>query len=52
MATGIDRQAQLAQCRAAWFEMDSTIFTDSSRFKNLQTLTGSKSTFYCSENVK
>jgi hypothetical protein len=32
---GTDRWAQPAQCRAARFEMDSTIFTDSNGFKNL-----------------
>jgi hypothetical protein len=37
---------------AARFEMDSTIFIDSDGFKNLQTLTDSKSTFSCSKNVK
>jgi hypothetical protein len=52
MAVGFDRRAQPAQCQAAQFEMDSTIFTDSNGFKNFQILTGSKSTFYCSKNVK
>jgi hypothetical protein len=32
---GADRRARPAQCRAARFEMDSMIFTDSNRFKNL-----------------
>jgi hypothetical protein len=49
---GTDRWAQPAQCRAARFEMDSTIFTNSNGFKNLQALTDSKSTFLCSKNVK
>jgi hypothetical protein len=32
--------------------MDSTIFTDSNRFKNLQILTDLKSTFPSSKNIK
>jgi hypothetical protein len=49
---GADRWARLAQCRVARFEMDSTIVTDSNGFKNLPTLTDSKSIFLCSKNVK
>jgi hypothetical protein len=49
---GADKQARPAQCRAVRSDMDSTIFTDSNGFKNLQTLTDLKSTFLCSKNVK
>jgi hypothetical protein len=49
---GADRWARPGQCGAAWFKMDSTIFTDSNGFKNLPTLIDSKSTFPCSKNVK
>jgi hypothetical protein len=34
------------------FEMNSTIFTDSNGFKNLQTYSDSKSIFLCYKNVK
>jgi hypothetical protein len=49
---GADRRARLAQCRAARFKMDSTIFIDSNGFKNLQTLTDLRNTFPYSKNVK
>jgi hypothetical protein len=37
---------------AVRFEMNSTIFTDSNGFKNLQTYSDSKSIFLCYKNVK
>jgi hypothetical protein len=36
VAAGADMRARPTQCRVARFEMNSSIFTDSNRFKNLQ----------------
>jgi hypothetical protein len=51
-AAGIDMWPGQHSAGRRGLKMNSTIFPDSNRFKNLQTLTDSKSTFPCSKNLK